>query len=207
MAVLRKAGKVRLVLAVIAAMCAGLVAAYVYWWKAPPTLEPPSGPARPDGQFAGQPDANESSAGERVSLGRVLGTNNPAVPPVTMPVGRPPGRDEGPDLSTPAAAVYSVLSFIDQGATDELGACFIDEAQDTAGSLYPRYLGHPVELVDVVEDGESAAVVWNATVHRRFSMDGTERLAGETITLTTRLVRVEGLWKLLKLHERVENAP
>lgn len=207
MPVLRKARSVRVLFVVAAGVSGALAVAYVYRSKSPATLDPAADLVSADAQSTARNDVNEASDGERVSLGRVLGTNNPAVPPVTMPVGRARGRDEGPDLGTPAAAVHSVLSLMDQGATDRLGGCFVDEAEDMGGSLYPRYLGYPVELVDVVEDGDSAAVVWNATVHTRFSLDGTERSAGETLTLTTRLVRVEGLWKLLKLHERVENAP
>lgn len=57
------------------------------------------------------------------------------VPPVVFVIGRP-GPDDGPDLSTPAQAVFSVLELLD-----------------------------------------------------------------ESVTLTTRLVRVDGLWKLVRLHD------
>jgi hypothetical protein len=120
-----------------------------------------------------------------------------------MRVGRQPGEDEGPDLSTPTAAVHSVLSLIDQDATDKLASCFVGKEADMAGGLYRRYLGLPVELVDVFEDAESAVVTWNAAVHTAFSLDGRSRLTGEKMTLTTRLSKVEDLWKLLRLHEGV----
>ena len=158
-------------------------------------------------QSADQTDSEESLLGEEVPLGSFLGCNKPALPPMTMPVGRPPGGADTPDLSSPAVALHSVLSLVDQAATDKLAPCFIEQTQDMASNLYPRYLGPPVELVDVVEEGESAGVIWNATVHTQFSLDGRDRSPGETITLTTRLLRVEGLWKILKLHDGVENGP
>lgn len=160
---------------------------------------------RPNTQSEDTLDGEEISSGEDVSLGRLLGTNNPAVPPVIMRVGPEPGEASAPDLSTPAAAVYSVLSLTDQDATDKLAGCFVGKEADMAGGLYRRYLGLPVELVDVFEDGESAAVTWNATVHTAFSLDGRSWSTGEKMTLTTRLSKVEGLWKLLRLHEGVKD--
>jgi hypothetical protein len=62
-----------------------------------------------------------------------------------------------------------------------------------------------VGLVEVIEEDESAEVIWNATVHTVFSLNGRKWSPGEKMTLTTRLVRVEGLWKLLKLHEGNED--
>lgn len=160
----------------------------------------------PDTQSEDPLDGEEISSGEEVSLGRLLGTNNPAVPPVIMRVGPAPGEANAPDLSTPASAVYSVLCLIDQDATDKLAGCFVgEEAADMAGNLYPRYLGLPVELVDEFQDGESAVITWNAAVHTAFSLDGRSLSAGEKMPLTTRLSKVEGLWKLLRLHEGVKD--
>jgi hypothetical protein len=124
-----------------------------------------------------------------------------------MHVGSPPGEADSPDLSTPAAAVYSVLSLIDQAATDKLAPCFIEKTEDTVGNLYPRYLGHPVELVEMIEEDEYAEVIWNATVHTMFSLDGRNWSPGETMMLKTTLVRVEGLWKISKLHDRGKDGP
>ena len=207
MSVLRKAGRIKLVFAVTGAVGVVSVAAYVYRLKSPPAPQRLLPPVQTASQSVDQTDGEESSFGAQVPLGSILGCNNPALPPVIMSVGRPPGEADTPDLSTPPVAVHSVLSLIDQAATDKLTLCFIEEAGDTASNLYPRYLGHPVELVDVIEEGESAGVIWNATVHTEFSLDGGSRSPGETITLTTRLLRVEGLWKLLKLHDGVKDGP
>lgn len=206
MPVFHKAKRIRVVLGVVAAIGIASVIAYVRHRGSAPERLP--APELMNTQSADQIDDEELSSGEQVSLGRLLGSNNPAIPPLTMPVPRPPSEDEGPDLSTPASAVYSVLSLIDQAATDKLAGCFVEAAPATAaGNLYPRYLGQPVELVDVVEAGESATVIWNATVHTEFSLDGTSRPPGETMRLTTRVVRAEDVWKLIKLHDGVENDP
>ena len=71
--------------------------------------------------------------------------------------------------------------------------------------MYPRCLGHPVSLVDVTEEEESAEVTWQATVHKAFFRNAKRYSPGETITLTTKLVQIEGLWKILQLHEGEEN--
>ncbi len=123
-----------------------------------------------------------------------------APPPLIFMVGRPDG-DEAPDLSTPAQAVHSVLALLDRGRMEALSQCLSGAAPDASEGLYPRRLGPPVELVDVVEDGDAATVVWSAAVHTGFTLDGRSRSPGETVTLTTRLVRVEGLWKLVELHD------
>lgn len=202
MPVSHRARSIKALFAVAATIGVAAVTAYICHSKSAPAPPEPLIPAQKDVQSVDTIEAREPGIGQDVSLGRVLGTNNPAIPPMTMPpVGRPPGEEDTPDLNTPAAAVYSVLTLIDQDATDKLAACFIEETQDTASNLYRRYLGHPIELADVVEDGESALVIWNATVHTEFSLDGTSRSPGETMTLTTRLVRVEDVWKLLRLHE------
>ena len=161
----------------------------------------PSAPEQPATQSEEPLFNEETPADEQVSLGHLLGTNNPAVPPIVVPVGSEPGEENEPDLTTPASSVYSVLSLIDRGAADKLAGCFVEEAADMEGILYPRYLGMPVELVDIFEDGESALVIWNAKVHTDFSIVDRTWSAGENMTLTTRLSKVEGLWKLLRLHE------
>jgi hypothetical protein len=182
-----------------------LVIAYLCYLRSIRPLEQPFVPGPIDVQATNQTNARESSLPEELSLGRLLGENKPALPHMGMPVGRPPGEDDMPDLSTPAAAVYSVLSLIEQGATDKLPLCFIDETQGKGNNLYPSYLGQPMELVDVVIDGESALVIWNATVHTEFSLEGRNHSVGEKITLMTRLRRVEDFWKLLKLYDGVKD--
>ncbi len=200
MPVLRKARKTIAIFAATGVIGVVSVAAYIYCLKLVSV--------QTDRLTAVQTDVTESSSSELLQWwNRLRGCNNPAPPPIIMSVGRPPGQDESTDLSTPAVAVYSVLSLIDQTATNKLAPCFIKKKETTAGNLYPRYLGNPVGLVEVIEKGESAEVIWNATVHNMFSLDGRKRSPGETITLTTRLVRVDGLWKLLRLHEGGKDGP
>jgi hypothetical protein len=57
----------------------------------------------------------------------------------------------------------------------------------------------------VVESNQSAVVTWEATVHTEFTLRGKRWSSGETAALTARLVRIDGLWKLLQLHERDED--
>jgi len=153
----------------------------------------------------GRPEANSTPADGLSPLGSVLGCNNPAPPPVTISVGLSP-ETAGPDRSTPGMAVYSVLELIDERAIEELAPCFAQRPNDPAGGLYPRYLGRPVGLIDVVVEGESAKVAWEATVHTAFSRRGKRWSPGETITVTTRLVRVDGLWRIATLCEGGDDA-
>jgi hypothetical protein len=55
--------------------------------------------------------------------------------------------------------------------------------------------------VEVAEEGDTARVYWNATVHTGFTLEGKKRSPGETVGLETSLVRVGGVWKLAQLHE------
>ncbi len=151
MPVSRNARRIKVMLAVVGAIGLASVAAYICRLKSAPAPQMPSPPVQTPGQSADQTDGEEFLLSEQVPLGSLLGSNSPALPPIIMALGPPPGEGDTPDLSTPAVALHSVLSLIDQAATDELTLCFIEEAGDTASDLYPRYLGHPVELVDVVE--------------------------------------------------------
>ncbi len=152
-------------------------------------------------QVVDQIDSNDSTEENALSLGRLLGCNQPAPPPVAFYVGPAPGDADAPDLSTPSAAVYSVLSLIEQDATDKLAPCFVVAPENPQSDLFPRYLGHPMELVEAIEESESAEVVWKATVHTGFSLDSRGWSPGESITLTSRLVMIDGLWKLSTLHD------
>jgi hypothetical protein len=98
-------------------------------------------------------------------------------------------------------AVHEVLALIDRGATDQLSQCFASGAEDVAGGLYPRYVGHPVEVVEVAEEGAAAHVLWKATVHTGFTLEGRNWSPGEMITLEARLIQAEGVWKLARLYE------
>ncbi len=168
-----------------------------------------SGPSRVPPEVFSAPPTRERSIplGQVPLVGEVHGTDDaraPAPPPVVFAMG-PPDPNDAPDLSTPSQAVYSVQGLLDRSQMEALPRCFSEKAPDADASLYPRYLGPPVELVDVVEEGDTAKVVWNATVHAAFTHDGKRRKPSEALTLTTRLVRINGLWKLVRLHEGVDS--
>jgi hypothetical protein len=198
MATAPRAKTIQIVLAVAGVIAVAVIIAYVRRSAPIPTPQPVPAPVSAS---ATEADSNDSASAEFLPLGSILGVNSPAPPPVSISIGSPPGAADAPDLTTPAAAVYSVLSLIDEGKTDKLAACFVEETEAPGSDLYPGYLGHPIGLVDVVEDEESAEVTWEATVHTAFSRNGRQWSPGETITLTTRLVQIDGFWKLKKLHE------
>ncbi len=190
--------KAKLVLVFLAAGGAlGIVSTVAYLSRdraVPPSLEVQ--PAPPT-------DANDSP-GEPIPLGSRFGCNSPAAPPILF-LGPPPRDSNDPDLSTPAAAIQTILSLVDRGATDKLAACVLEEAKSSPDGLYPRCLGQPVGLVEVIEEDDSATVVWEAAVHTAFALHGKHWSAGETMMVTSRLVRVEGLWKLAQWHEGDED--
>jgi len=164
-----------------------------------------SGPAPvpPDAASVPQADEQNVTLGDTPLVSELRSTDDARsgpVPAVLFGIGRPDAND-APDLSTPAQAVHSVLELLDRGSAEALSQCFCGGVPDPNESLYRRYLGPPVELVDASEEGDAATVVWTATVHTGFTLDGRSRAPGETFIPRTRLVRVEGLWKLLKLHD------
>ena len=186
---------IKVVLAAAAVAGVGWAIACLY------RAEPPSVPA--ETASSPRPAEQDRSLGDAPLISALRDgddARSPAPPPLMFMVGRPDG-DEAPDLSTPAQAVHSVLALLDRGRMQALSQCFSDAAPDASEGLYPRRLGPPVELVDVVEDGDAATVVWSAAACTEFTLDGRSRSPGEIITLTTRLVRVEGLWKLVELHD------
>jgi hypothetical protein len=105
------------------------------------------------------------------------------------------------DLTTPDATVHSVLTLIDEGKTDQLDQCFAEDVNGLPDDPYPRYLGHPIQLLDVIEENESAKVIWEATTHTAFTRKDQAYSPGESVTLTAQLVRVDGFWKLVKFNE------
>ena len=197
-----KAKVVSLVLVLVGAAGGVAVVGYVRHTK-PTSPEPEAIQAH---QGVPGTDANEAGFNESAPLGSVFGINRPAPPPIALRVGRLPGEGDGPDLSTPASAVYSVLRLLDEDVTGELASCFVDGTESLWSHLYPGLIGHPVGLVEVIEESDSARVVWEATVVTTFSRGGREWTAGETIQLTARLVQVEGLWRLVTLHEGEEGS-
>ena len=198
MAGVRKARSMGVLLAVAGVMAAGAMMAYLR--RAAP-LPGPEPVTVPEPTATAHIDGDDATSDDFLPLGTVLGANRPAPPPVSFALGPPRGGADALDLSTPAAAVYSVLSLIDEGKTDQLAACFVDGTHETNSTLYPDHLGHPVGLVDVAEDEETAAVTWEATVHTTFTRNGKQWTPGETITLTTRLIQVDGSWKVTELQQ------
>lgn len=182
------------------------VLAYMHPTSSPAPVQSPSVPVKTNRQVAVQAKNRESSVGEPLPLSNLFGINQPAPPPIVLHVGPSPHEPNAPDLSSPAAAVHSVLSLIEQAAaTDTLASCFFEKPSNPASKLYPGYLGQPVGLVDVMEGETSAEVTWEATVHTAFSLHDRQWSPSETITLTARVVQIEGLWKLLQLHDGDED--
>ena len=202
-----KTGRLKAVLVVAATVGVLSVTAYVSHKHSVPASPQPPAPMQGDTETeAARPtdDGGSSLLGEAPIVGRLMAQTDPnkiSAPSVGISFGRRPGAADGPDLSTPATAVHEVLALIDRGATDQLSQCFAKRAEDVASGLYPRYLGRPVELVEVAEEGAAARVFWKATVHTGFTLEGRNWSPGETITLETRLVYGEGVWKLARLYE------
>jgi len=202
-----KAGRVKTVLATVTIAGVLSVTAYMFQMRLFPAPPQPLIPMQEDAetQTSRPTGGGESSPlGDAPMVGRLMAQTDPqkiSSLPVGIFLGRRPGEADDPDLSTPAMAVYEVLALIDRGATDRAIRCFAEGAQDVSSGLYPRHLGHPIELVEVIDVGNAAKVVWKATVHTGFTLEGKNWSPGETITLETSLVQAEGLWKLTRLHE------
>jgi hypothetical protein len=170
-----KAGRVKAALAAVAIASFFFVAAYVFRIRA--SSAPSPTPAQGDAQ-AQTPrpadSAGSSLLGDAPVIRMLRGADDAradAPPPIIFMVGRR-DSDGAPDLSTPAQAVYSVLELLGRGRTEALSQCFRDAAPDANEGLYPRYLGPPVEVVEVAEEGDAARVYWNATVHAGFTLEG-----------------------------------
>jgi len=202
-----KAGRVRIVLVAATITSILSVAAYVFQLSLLPAPPQPLPPMQDNAEtHSSRPtDSGGSSLlGDAPIVGRLMAQTDPnkiSAPTVGIFLGRRPAEADDPDLSTPATAVYGVLALIDRGATHRLSQCFAQGAENVASGLYPRYLGHPVELVEVAEESAAAKVFWIATVHTGFTLEGKNWSPGETIALETRLVQVEGIWKLATLYE------
>jgi hypothetical protein len=202
-----KVSRVRTILAAVAIASILSVAAYVFRMRSLPAPLPLPTPAQGDAQ-AQTPrpadSAGSSLLGDAPVIRMLRGTDDaraPAPPPIIFMVGRR-DSDGAPDLSTPAQAVYSILELLGRGNTQALSQCFCDGVPDASEGLYPRYLGPPIEVVEVAEKGEAARVYWNATVRAGFTLEGKKRSPGETVGLETHLVQVDGVWKLARLYER-----
>ena len=205
-----KASRLKIVVVTAATVGVSLVTAHVFHMRSLPAPPEPPVPMQSDAEPLGQIDGGEPSLlGDAPLVGRLMtqAVQTESPPPFGIPTGHQPGEANAPDLSTPAVAVYEALALIDRGDTDQLTQCFAEGTKDTASRLYPQHLGHPIELVDVIEEGNAAKVIWKATVHTGFSLGGRSWSPGESMILTTRLVRVDGLWKLAKLYEGGEDGP
>ena len=169
-------------------------------WMSPSPPAWPLVPVEADDQSPSKADEARSGveSAPTIELPSISGAESPAHPPIVFSSG---GPSDAPDLTRPAAAVFSVLDRMDRGSTDQLPQCFVAGNAPQTDDLYPRYLGHPIELVKVVMGGEAATVTWNATVHTAFSREGENHISGDRLALTTRLMRTDGRWLLRRLHE------
>ncbi|MCL5282248.1 MAG: hypothetical protein M1376_20375 [Planctomycetes bacterium] len=201
-----KAGRVKGVLGAVTLASIFAVGAYVFWMRSLPAPVPAPTPVQADAEAqTSRPadGAGSSLLGDALLIGTLRGTDDAralAPPPIIFMVGRRES-DGVPDLSTPAQAVHSALELLGRGDADALSQCFCDGTPDASEGLYPRYLGPPVEVVEVAEERDTARVYWNATVHTRFTLEGKKRSPGETVRLETSLVHIDGVWKLAQLHE------
>jgi hypothetical protein len=202
-----KADRVKVVFTTVTLAAVVSIMAYVLqmrWW---PARAQPLPTMQRDTDTQNLQDSTESPLlGDAPIVGRLMAQTDPnkiSAPSVGIGFGRRPGAADDPDLSTPATAVHEVLALIDRGATDQLSQCFAPGVADVAGDLYPRCLGRPVELVEVAEESTTAKVFWKAAVHTGFTLAGKNWSPGETITLETRLVHGEGVWKLTRLYEHL----
>jgi RNA polymerase sigma-70 factor (ECF subfamily) len=220
------AGAVKAVLAATTIAVVVSVVGYVHYSHGPPPA--PSVPAaRVVGRAVSGTAMSQSAPARRTPATRTAPPENGTAPAAVLPAAEPtqafalspeepapafPGMggiavgdpfSDVPtaDLRTPEAVVYSFLALIDQGAADQLQACLADGAEVAADDPFPRYLGYPIRLVEVMQKGDAAQVRWEATVHTPFSCRGRDYLPGESVALSSRLVRMDGLWKLLKLDE------
>ncbi len=181
-----KAGMVKTVLAAVAIGSILSVAGYVFLMRSLPAPSPAPTPEQNDGQTQTSRLADtggSSLLGDGPAIHMLRGTDDvraAAPPPIIFMVGHPESGG-GPDLSTPAQAVHSALELLGRGNTEALSQCFRDATADANEGLYPRYLGPPIEVVEVAEEGDTARVYWNATVHTGFTLEGKKRSAGETV--------------------------
>ena len=205
MGLVRYARAMDVIVAVVGTIGFIAVIAYVYRSQSVSPPHSPAAPAAPERPSADEADGNEAASWRVPAAGQRPGAQQPGPAARDLHGGTVTRGGYEPDLSTPATAVYSVLDLIERGATDGLNDCFVADVNDPASDLYPRCLGHPVALMDVVEEAETAKVVWEATVHTAFTRRGKQWSPSETMTLATQLVRVNGFWKLVRLCDGEED--
>jgi hypothetical protein len=202
-----KAGRIKMSLAAVAIGSILFVPAYVFRMRSLPAPLASPTPVQDDAEAQTSRRADSAAPsllGDAPLIGALRDTDDaraPAPPPIIFMVGRRES-DGTPDLSTPAQAAHSALELLGRGNTEALSQCFRNGTPDPEQRLYPCYLGPPIEVVEVVEEGDTAMVCWHATVRAAFTLEGKKRSAGETVRLGTRLVRVDGAWKLARLYER-----
>ena len=85
--------------------------------------------------------------------------------------------------------MHSLMALVGQGAFDELGPCLAERSGDMQNSPYLNCLGLPMEVTEVVEEGDRALVTYIASVHTAFSTEKTTWLPGESLMLTAHLGR------------------
>jgi len=103
------------------------------------------------------------------------------------------------DLSTPENAVHSLMASVGQHALGEPDQYLAPGAGDMRSSPYLRCLDFPMEVVDVIQEGDTAQVTYIASVVMAFSTEDTTWLPGESLMLTAHLIRSGELWQVLEL--------
>ena len=191
----------KLVFALFALVAVVIVAA-VTWPTLRPSLAvspaldgggPPAGTEMGPTVAEAEPDRAEPTLGP-------FGPTDPAWRPA-MDGFETGGPESMVDLSTPAAAVYSLLTLLEQGDTGQIDLCLVGNDPKITGGQYRRRMGHPVRLICIVEDERSASVQWEATALIAFERDGRQWSPGQYVPFTSRLIYDDGLWKVAAFME------
>ena len=117
------------------------------------------------------------------------------------------------DLSSPEATVKSFAKLLAAGDLDQMGECFTEGAEDLQDlreimeSDHPRFegmkqclqsIGPPIEVTEIVEEGDGLAVTWKFTVNEAFTIrEGRTEMvweSGDTFEMDARLVNVGDKW-------------
>jgi len=111
----------------------------------------------------------------------------------------PLGQIPDADLSTPENAVHSLMTLVGQQARDGLEQFLAPGTGDMRNSPYLHCLGVPMEVTDVIQQGDTAQVTYIASVHTAFSAENTTWLPGESLMLTAHPIRSGDLWQVREL--------
>ena len=102
--------------------------------------------------------------------------------------------------STPENAVRSLMKLFEQRADDELKAYLAQGTGESPDSAYLKFLGGPIEIIEVIQEENTAQVTYLAAVHTEFALNNTIWLPGDALTLSARFLWINDLWKCLAIN-------